>query len=275
MNSCYLFRGCLIPTRLPYLEKASIISLEKMGVEFDFFPDATCCMEPIGLRSMALDTWKVAAARLLAIAESDERDIVTLCNGCFMSLKEAAHVLADEKEREEVNDVLSEIGMEYGGGTRVRHLLEIVAEVGRERIGSLVVSPLNGLKVAVHPGCHLVRPSQILGVERPFSPTLLSDVAKWLGAEVVCDQDWPGCCGGGLTGVDDSISSGILMERANEFKAAGAEQIVTPCPFCFVQFDLKQRDGLPVVYLGEMLALAFGASADEIGIKHHRTKLEI
>ena len=96
-----------------------------------------------------------------------------------------------------------------------------------------------------------------------------------MGAEVIHAQEWPGCCGGGLAGVNDAVSDGILMETVNEFKMNGAEFIVTPCPFCFVQFDLRQKNGLPVLYLGEILALAFGASPEEIGIRHHRTKVEL
>jgi heterodisulfide reductase subunit B len=48
---------------------------------------------------------------------------------------------------------------------------------------------------------------------------------------------------------------------------------LTPCPFCFVQFDLKQKDDVPVLYLAELLALALGASSDEIGLKYHRIKI--
>jgi len=270
----YLFRGCLIPTRLPYLEKASVDALDIMGTSWELLPDATCCMEPIGLRSMALDTWKITAARMLAIAERGGRDIITLCNGCFMSLKEAEHLLSNEEERMEVNRILSGIGLEYDGGTRVRHLLEIVHDLGEESVRSMVVSPLENLRLAVHPGCHLVRPSKILGVESPYSPRVLADIAEWLGGEVTYTQEWPGCCGGGLAGVDDQVSMGILNETVGEFRDAGAEQILTPCPFCFVQFDVRQKKGLPVIYLGEMMAIAFGARPETF-LRHHRTKFDV
>ena len=274
MTEHYLFRGCLIPTRLPYLEKASVDALDIMGTSRELLPDATCCMEPIGLRSMALDTWKITAARMLAIAERGGRDIITLCNGCFMSLKEAEHLLSNEEERGEVNRILSEIGLEYGGGTRVRHLLEIVHDLGEESVRSMVVSPLENLRLAVHPGCHLVRPSKILEVESPYSPRVLADIAEWLGGEVTYSPEWPGCCGGGLAGVDDQVSMGILNETVGEFRDAGAKQILTPCPFCFVQFDVRQKKGLPVIYLGEMMAIAFGARPETF-LRHHRTKFDI
>ena len=44
-------------------------------------------------------------------------------------------------------------------------------------------------------------------------------------------------------------------------------------PFCFVQFDIRQKEGLPVLYLSELLALAFGATPEQIGLKYHKTRL--
>ena len=268
----YLFRGCLIPTRLPFLEKASIAVLDKLGIDHEPLPGATCCMEPIGLRSMAMDTWLAVTGRMLALAERDGRDILTLCNGCFVSLKEAAHILSDSEARERVNLILSDIGLEYGGGCQVRHLLEVIRDQGRSKVVDLTERTLNA-KMAVHPGCHLVRPSQILGVERPFRPQLLAEVATWVGADVIQTQDWPRCCGGGLSGVEEELSKEILADTVQEFRGGGAELILIPCPFCFVQFDLKQREGLPVLYLAELLAWSFGASSEELGFKNHRTRL--
>ena len=67
MNERYfLFRGCLIPTRLPFLERSSLFVLDKLGVDHGQMPGATCCVEPIGLRSLAEDTWLVVTARMLA-----------------------------------------------------------------------------------------------------------------------------------------------------------------------------------------------------------------
>lgn len=270
----YLFRGCLIPTRLPFLEKAAVIVLNKLGVEFEYLPSATCCIEPIGLRSIAVDTWLAVTARMLSIAETGERDILTLCNGCFMSLKEAAHLLSDPELRERINAVLSEIGMEYGGTTRVKHIIEVIRDFGPSRIGQLIERPLNR-RVAVHPGCHILRPSRILDVDRPFNPGVLTEIARWVGADVVYTPDWPKCCGGGLTGVDEGVSGSILRETVQDFEMAGAELIVTPCPFCFVQLDLKQENSLPVMYLAEMLGWSFGSSGDELGLKNHRTKIPL
>lgn len=268
----YLFRGCLIPTRLPFLERSSLFVLDKLGMTYENLPGATCCVEPIGLRSLALDTWLVTAARMLAIAENDGRDILTLCNGCYVSLREARHILESREERNRVNFILDEIGIEYNGTADVLHLCGIVRDM-EKKVRSCVVRPQESFKVAVHPGCHIVRPSAVTDIDSRFSPHVISDIAKWVGSEAVYSKDWPKCCGGGIAGISDDISSRVLEEALAEFRHAGANSILTPCPFCFVQFDVKQKEGIPVLYLSELLALAFGAAPESIGMRYHRTKI--
>ncbi|MDD1746365.1 MAG: CoB--CoM heterodisulfide reductase iron-sulfur subunit B family protein [Methanomassiliicoccales archaeon] len=270
-----LYTGCLIPARLPYLEASSRLVLDKLGIEFEPFPSGTCCVEPIGLRSLGYDAWMTVVARMLSVAEVKGKDVLTLCNGCFMSFKEAAHQLEDQELREKVNERLAPIGRSYGGGVRVKHVLEILEEFGSSRMESMVTAPQSRLRIALHPGCHIIRPSKVLRVDSPYSPRVLADIALRSGAEVVDNEEWPRCCGGGLAGVDDRISNAILQENVDSFRRAGANCILTPCPFCFVQFDLRQKSGLPVLYLSELVALAFGATADEIGLKYHRIKLDI
>jgi heterodisulfide reductase subunit B len=75
------------------------------------------------------------------------------------------------------------------------------------------------------------------------------------------------CCGGSLAIARVDLVrklSGDLFEAAQE---AGAECLVTDCPLCQSNLDSRQaeievergrRFGLPVFYLTELLALAFG-----------------
>jgi len=270
-SDLYLFRGCLIPTRLPYLERSSYLVLDALEVPYEAMPGETCCVEPIGLRSLGVDTWLLSAARLLSIAESGDKDILTLCNGCAMSLQEANHLLQDREVRERTNAALEPIGREYQGTTRVLKLMEVLHQ-RKEKVKSLVTVPQDQLRVVAHPGCHLLRPSGMGGFDRPFRPRALSEMARVTGAEVAHSEDWPRCCGGTLSGVDDRLSSAILSETARSFQGSNANAILTPCPFCFFQFDVKQKGGLPVLFISELLALAFGIDAQRVGLQYHRIK---
>jgi heterodisulfide reductase subunit B2 len=268
-----LFKGCLIPTRLPFLERSSLFVLDKLGIGYEHMAGATCCVEPIGLRSLAEDTWLVVTARLLAMAEAKGMDILSLCNGCYLSLEESRQALQDERTRAEANAILAEIGLHYKGEARVRHFAEVVREEGQEKVMSLVSAPQDRFRLASHPGCHMVRPSSKLKVDDSFAPKVLDEIASWCGSKVVVSEMWPKCCGGGIAGIDEKVSLRMLDDATSSFRPAGANCILTPCPFCFVQFDIRQREGLPVLYLAELLALAFGATPDQIGLRYHKTWL--
>jgi heterodisulfide reductase subunit B len=273
LNKYFLFRGCLIPTRLPFLERSSLFVLDKLGVDHLAMSSATCCVEPIGLRSLAEDTWLMVTARMLAIAEKNGRDILSLCNGCYLSLEESRQELENESTRTRVNAVLGEMDLHYGGNVKVRHFAEIVREAGEGKIRALVSCKQDRLKLAAHPGCHMVRPSSKLNLDDSFAPKVLDEIASWCGSEVVVSEEWPKCCGGGIAGIDEKISTRMLDDATSTFRPGGANCILTPCPFCFVQFDIRQKEGLPVLYLAELLALAFGATPEQIGLKYHKTRL--
>ncbi|QLH75112.1 MAG: hypothetical protein HPY73_06445 [Methanomassiliicoccales archaeon] len=269
----YLFKGCLIPTRLPYLEASSKYVLDRLGVDILDLPGATCCVEPIGLRTLASDTWLVTVARMLAVAEKEGRDVLTLCNGCYLSFLEAVHELKVVEKRDAVNGVLSKIGLEYKAGARVRHILEKVHSLGEDKLRSMVSCEQSGLKIAPHTGCHFLRPSGIGLPEDPIAPAMLADIASWSGAEVVNKEFWPECCGGGVSSVDEGLSSRMLERVAGIYRAKGANCILTPCPFCFSQFDLRQKGGLPVLYITELIAMAMAAPAERLGLRYHRVKV--
>jgi heterodisulfide reductase subunit B len=60
-----------------------------------------------------------------------------------------------------------------------------------------------------------------------------------------------------------------------------ARTLVTACPMCHVNLDMKQGDierhagerfGLPVYYLTDLVGLALGISREELGIDRHFVK---
>ena len=70
-----------------------------------------------------------------------------------------------------------------------------------------------------------------------------------------------------------------FMMRAGE---AGADAFVVICPACFQQLDTNQKKAgtqsnntfnIPILYLTELYALAFGFDPDELGLKFHRARL--
>lgn len=281
MKKYALFAGCTIPIMLPHLEAASRKVLPRLGIEAVDLP-FTCCPTTT-VREIDDTAWLTMAARNLAAAEAKGLDILTLCNGCTQSLKEARHLLGDNKRREAVNGRLAEIGMEYRGEATVSHFASVLYEM-KDRLPSLVSGRLAGVRVASHPGCHLIRPSEIMDFDDPERPTKYDELIEAIGAIPV---DYPNktlCCGFRLFEIDRPASATVIMDKIEAMSLAGADLLTTGCPSCFQQFDRNQiiaqrADGrgvsLAVLFFTQLLGLALGFSAEEMGLGQHRVKVEV
>ena len=114
-------------------------------------------------------------------------DIMTECNGCFGSLFECNHILQeDEDKKAKINANLAEIGREYKGTINVKHFAQILRDdVGFEKLASLIEKPLD-LNVAVHYGCHFLKPTKTIGIEdQAENPSILDDLVEITGAKSV------------------------------------------------------------------------------------------
>jgi heterodisulfide reductase subunit B len=137
-----------------------------------------------------------------------------------------------------------------------------------DAISQRVAYPLEGIKVVTYYGCLLSRPAHVAKFDDPNNPVSLDKILEALGAEVIPFALKTECCGAamGIPNVDVPGSlSGRILETA---KAVGAEAVVTACPLCHMNLDLRQRQAarvtknrpfeLPVFYYTQLLALAFG-----------------
>ena len=199
------FLGCVIPYRVASYEVSARKVLDKLGFELLEMPEFNCCGFPIDPidHNMAL----ALAARNLCLAEQQELDIMTLCNGCFSILNETNKVLRkDKKNRDRVNGYLKEIGMEFEGTIKARHLVHVLAEdVGFEKIKATIRRPLSKLRVAEHSGCHLLRPAKYVGFDDPENPKVLKKLIEVTGAKCLDYIDETECCGGPIIGINDRI----------------------------------------------------------------------
>jgi heterodisulfide reductase subunit B len=274
-----LFLGCVAPNRYPGIESATREILKELGVEYVDLEGASCCPAPGVTRSFDKNTWLTIAARNLALAEKGGHDVMVICNGCYGSLFEAAHLLDDEKTREEINKNLKEIGMSYGGKTKVKHFVDVLMnEVGVDAIKGKVKNPQDKLKVAVHYGCHFLKPHKLKGIEDPERPTILDKLVIAVGAESVDYMDKNLCCGagGGVRARVPELAQGMTKQKLENINKAGANAIVNPCPFCHLQYDRGQKDlnwenKVPVLHLSQLYGLALGVDQKKLGFGEHAT----
>jgi heterodisulfide reductase subunit B len=268
-----LFLGCLMPSRLPFLEKSVKEMMNKLGIDFVELDEFSCCCDPIIGKSLSLDAWLAVAARNIAVAEAEGHNIITTCNGCFSSLNETNHILKNDPAlKEKVNDILKELGREFKGSIEVLPLAKLLYDMGKDKIKEHVTNALD-FKVATHYGCHLIFPEKSTGIDSSRHPHILDSLSEWVGAKTVNYTNSPLCCGSGLETIEKETSHEMLHEILERMRNNNATHIVTPCPFCFMQFDQGQAnetEKLPVLYISELYDLAFGSSPEEIGLKYHR-----
>jgi heterodisulfide reductase subunit B len=275
------FPGCLIPARHPAMEFAIRATLPRLDIELVDLEGASCCPDPIYFKSKDKLTWLAVAARNLCLAEDLGVDVVTNCSGCTATLSETYHMLADEPElKEQVNKRLAKIGRTYKGTSKVRHIATVVRdEAGYEAIRSSVTHPLKGLKVAIHYGCHLLKPSRIMNVDNPDDPSVLENLIRALGAEPVRHRNWYLCCGKACQNED--IPNNMMHDLLGSVHDEKADVLGMICPTCFGQFDHGQMKiaklfdedyHTPAVYYFQLLALAQGVPYEKLGFEKQRFK---
>ncbi|MFW9782842.1 MAG: heterodisulfide reductase-related iron-sulfur binding cluster, partial [Candidatus Heimdallarchaeota archaeon] len=178
---------------------------------------------------------------------------------------------------------LAKIGKEFKGTVEIKHFVDVFKdEVGIDKIKSAITKDLSGLKVACHPGCHYMRPTEWMESDDPLRPVNLRELVAASGATVVDYEELALCCGAAVTNAYEEHGLANLKKKMDSIKNSGADVIVVNCPACFQQLDTRQRDltkkfetkyNIPVLYLTELYALAMGYSPEELGMKFHRTRL--
>ncbi len=277
-----LFLGCSVPVRAQNYELSVRRVAPGLGIELEDLEGAACCGYPV--QSVSRETALAMAARNLALASRRGLDVCVLCSACGGTLMEAAAELEHDPDlRQRVNRHLEPAGPGYPGGVKVLHVAEVLAHrVGAAAIRDAVTRPLTGLRVAVHYGCHYLRPRETHAAgEDPEAPTSIDELVEATGALSV---DFPGrlaCCGGGILGIHEQTALAITRAKLDAVTAAGADAMVVVCPFCSVMLEGNQKRiekaagteyKLPVLYYPQLLGLALGLDAKEVGLQLNRIK---
>ncbi len=280
MKRFAFFPGCLIAARHPAMESAIRYTLPKLGIEIVDLEGASCCPDPLYFKSKDKLSWLTVAARNLSLAEDLGLNIFTSCSGCTATLSEAYHLLLDDQLRAKVNQRLGRIGRQYRGTSRVKHIAALLRdEVTYETIRESVKRPLRGLKVAIHYGCHLLKPSKIMQVDDPNDPSVVEHLVRALGATPVRHRKWYLCCGKGCQSAE--IPARMMCDLLATVQEEEADILCMVCPTCFGQFDhgqfkVSQQFGqdfhTPPVYYIQLLAFAQGMPYENLGCERQRFK---
>jgi heterodisulfide reductase subunit B len=249
---------------------------EILGIELEELEDWNCCGATSGhntnkMLSLALP------ARNLAIAEKTGLDILAPCAACYNRFRTTEHAVRhDLKLRNKIEEIIE---MKYTANHETISIPDLLAnKIGIEKIKAKVVSPLNGMKAACYYGCLLVRPIEHTGFDDAEDPQSMDQVVQALGAKAV---EWPyktECCGAALATSRPDVGTKMIYEVLLNAREAGAECIVTACPLCMMNLDMRQKAAekafkvkfdMPIYYITELLALACGDEPKTVGIEKH------
>ncbi|MBR2834776.1 MAG: CoB--CoM heterodisulfide reductase iron-sulfur subunit B family protein [Coriobacteriales bacterium] len=282
MTTYSYFPGCSAnSTGISYTKSADFVC-KKIGIELEEIPEWCCC----GTSAAKLTSYDLGYAlpsRSLALAEKLDasRPIVAPCAGCYAALKDAlVYAQASKENLEHVRDM---INMPYEASVQVMNLLEVFStQEAKDALQQQITKPLSAFKVACYYGCALVRPVEVCKFDDPEDPQSMDTIMRLAGAEPI---DWSfktECCGAAQQMAVPKPSR-VLIERIfQNAEANGANAIVTACPLCWMNLDMRVKAinkeraeagkpafDLPVFFFTELLGVALGGDAKTLGIDVH------
>lgn len=267
------YPGCAMESEGVPIERSLMAVAKLLDIQLKELEGWTCCGCP-GAPIHELYSVSIAA-RNLALAEKTGLDLVAPCSCCYRNLKNAhVTIVEDKRISPKVNEALSAVGLHYGGGVKVRHLIDVfVNDIGLGTIASKVKVPLRGLKTACWYGCHETRP---YGPDNFEFPMWLDQIMETLGASPVEFPLKAQCCGGAQLISQPDMALKLVWKLLDNATDNGAVAMTTTlCPLCHSNVDatqmrvnkrFKTRFEMPVLASTQVMGLAFGLTPKEVGL---------
>lgn len=268
MKDYSFFPGCSqLSSAKEYGVSAEAVA-EALGLRLEPLKDWNCC----GASSAHMTNHLLSVSlpgRDLALAREKGRDLVVVCASCYNNLRSARdQILGEAKLAAEVRDI---VGRNPRFEHRIITLLDLIMEeVGLEELGRRVRKPLTGLRPVSYYGCLMSRPRGMMDNDDPDNPISMDELLSTIGADVRPWSYKADCCGGSLSLTRTDIVVTLVSRLFDAAEEAGANCIVTACPMCLANLEMRQKEGkltfsvehdLPVFFFTELLGLALGLDA--------------
>ena len=241
-----LLAGCVQDVFFHRVNEATVRVLAAEGCEVLVPRDQQCCgaLElHSGREADALDRARRTIARFEAF---DVDHVVTNVAGCGSSMKEYAHLLADDPEWARRAAAFS---------ARVRDVHEVLADLLADGGPRAPRKPVNA-RVAYHDACHLGHAQKVRAQPR----AVLRSIP---GVEVVDLPEAELCCGSaGIYNLVMPEAAGELGERkAANVRSARPDIVVTANPGCLLQIGKHLGADLPLLHPVQVLDASIRGTA--------------
>jgi len=271
-----VYWGCKIPTVQYAYEMSARQVLPLFGVELVDLKGVSCCGGPV--RSINNSAAMYLSARNLALADQTGLGhLLVPCNECHFMLSEAKYQIDNDEEiRKRIEGLLWEEGLEYSSDVKIWHVVDLLHDlVGVNVVRAKVKKLLKGFKLVVHPGCQIIRPSEIGRVDSAENPRKLDALVEALGAEILDYPEKLDCCGAALLYSHEDAALSLTGSKLKAVQAYGVDGFIDTCPYCHGLYDARQKDAaatvggkfsLPVLYYTQLLGLALGIEQEKLGL---------
>ena len=242
-----LFIPCYIDQAYPQVGLATVRVLDRLGVDFEYPKDQTCCGQPMFNSGCFRDAGKLARKVLKTFREFDH--VVCPSGSCTGMIREYYDLLLPEEQDDPGFRRLA---------TQTYELCEFIIDV-------LGIESWEGRfahKVGLHQSCHGLRglglgaPSELATAGRTGKVmTLLRSLE---GLDLVTLSRSDECCGfGGTFSVfEPAVSSAMGRDRLLDHERAGAEIVASYDVSCLMHLEgliRREKRPLRVMHLAEIL----------------------
>jgi heterodisulfide reductase subunit B len=271
-----VYWGCKIPTTQYAYEMSVRQVFPHFNIELVDLKGASCCGGPV--RSINTSAAIYLSARNLALSsQTGLTDLLVPCNECHFMLSEAKHRIDNDEEIcKKVAELLREEGLQYSSKVKIWHVVDLLHDVVKvDTVKAKVKKPLKGLKFAVHPGCQIIRPSEIGRVDSAEWPIKLDALVEALGAETLDYSEKLDCCGAALLYSHEDAALSLAGSKLKAVQGYGVDGFVDTCPYCHTMYDARQKEAaatvggklsLSVFYYTQLLGLALGIEHKKLGL---------
>ncbi len=255
---------------------------DAMGIELEELDDWNCCGATAYVAIHEKSSF-VLSARNLSLAEKTGKDLVAICNGCYLALRKTSKYIAENPAlKEEISAALAAGDMSYQGTVAVRHFLDVVVnDLGEQPVRECVTRPLEGLRVAPYYGCQIGRP--FAEIDDPENPQMMDKLIGWLGGDAAPFSLKAKCCGGLMMTTQEEIGQDLTGKILKNAIDGGADCIITACPLCQINLEAYQKAvgkkmgtdcHIPVLYFTQLMGVAFGLGSGELALSDSMTPVE-
>jgi heterodisulfide reductase subunit B len=256
----------------------------KLDIELVDLHESVCCGDPI--KSMNDFAANYLGARVIALAnQTGLHDLFVPCNRCHFTISEAKNTIRqNQKAARRIKELLKEEGLEYNPDIKMWHTIDLLHDhVGLEKIRKTIKKPLEGLRMASHVGCQIIRYSDLGRVDDAENPHKLDELIRALGAETVDYTEKLDCCGSALMYSHPDSALSLAGSKLKALQTIKIDSLIVSCPNCGLMFDARQKDtatiigvklNIPVLYYTQLLGVALDIDEKRLGLHLNQSPIE-